>query len=107
MVSTKLSLAVATTALLQFASARQCTASLQDTTSGGTGGGIRHNQRIWVSFNDNPDDHLDEQTDAVTDVKHMNIYDGVQTLSSDALGGDVRLWATKEEGAVGANRGIG
>lgn len=105
MVSLKLSLAVASAALIQFAVARQCTGYVQDNFTGQFGGHGGHNYKLKVWFNDNPDEILDEQNSY--DDKHLDIYDGVQTLTSDALGGDLRLWVDREGVTPGLGRRIG
>ena len=94
MVSIKFSVAAATAALLHVASARKCTASVQDFVDGGIGGGAFTHYRIGVRFNGN-EDYLDSQdTDSKDD---LDIYDGKQTLTSDKLGGDVLIWADKAD----------
>lgn len=103
MVSLKLSLTVASAALVQFAAARRCTGYVQDDLTGQFGGSGGHNYKIQVWFNDNPDEILDEQNSY--DNKQLDIHDGVQTLKSDALGGDLLLWVDKE--APGETSGLG
>lgn len=108
MVSLKLSLSMAAAGLLHLASARQCTARMSDVTNTPMGGSAQGSQKLQVWFNDNPDEVLDEQKSGPSEMKHLNIYDGAQTLVSDELGGDVRLWATKEDKpSEGLTRGIG
>lgn len=99
MLSLKTSLVVAAAGLLQIAAARQCMATMTDEVNAPIGGSAQHHQKLQVWFNDNPDDILDEQESGPSpgQMKHLDMYDGVQTLTSDALGGDVRLWATREE----------
>lgn len=93
MVSLKLSMAAATAALLQVAAARKCSASVADYVGGGGGGGGFHEYKVYASFADDKDNKLDSQDSDNT--KALVIYDGVQTLKSDKLGGDILLTASR------------
>lgn len=110
MVSLKTSLTVAALGLVNLASARQCTARITDSVNAPIGGASIHHHKIEVWFNDNPDEILDSQESGLSpgQMKHLDIYDGVQTLTSDALGGDVCLWVTRSETRTsGLTRHIG
>lgn len=110
MVSLKTSLVVAAAGLLQIITARQCTARMSGQTNSPIGSSAQHQEKLQVWFNDNPDEILDEQESGPPpgQMKHVDIYDGVQTLTSEALAGDVRLWATREESpSKGLTRHIG
>ena len=98
MVSIKLSLAAATAAFLQVASARKCTASVQDFLDNGMGLGGGHHYRVAVWFN-GAEDSLDIQDNYKGDSK-LYPYEGVQTLKSDELGGDVLIWADKSSASA-------
>lgn len=100
MVSITISLAAASMVLLQVASARDCTARMIHSVSGGFGGPGFAEHRISVWFDDDPDNVLDSQDN--TSDPHMDMYDGKQTLKSDQLGGDVVLWAYRADSATGA-----
>lgn len=105
MVSIKLSLTIASMAFLQLASARKCTGSVKRWSEGGFGGpGFTHSSlSVWI--NDDPDNILDEQN--TRDDDELDIYDGVQTLTSDDLpNGDLRLWAERKEEGEGSSFGM-
>lgn len=92
MVSTKLALAMGAAALLQLASARDCTAQMVIDT-----GAMPTYHGVEARFSDN-NELLDYQETGNTD--GLDIFDGWQTLKSDKLGGDVRLKAEGELGSI-------
>ena len=94
MVSTKLALAIGAAAtLFHVASARDCKAKMVH----GSKSAIQDYDGIEVRFADN-DELLDSQDS--DDTEGLDIFDGWQTLTSDKLGGDVRLSADGEVGLI-------
>ena len=102
MVSIKLSVLAATAALLQLGAARECVAQSAEMIEGGSPGAAHVRYTVSVKFKGekkllDSQDSFDKEYDA------LNIYDGVQTLKSDKLGGDV-LITTQSNGDMGSSR---
>ena len=102
MVSIKLSVLAATAALLHLGAARKCVAQSSESIDGVGSGQAHVHFQVSVKF-EGEKEVLDSQDNFDKEDNALNIYDGVQTLKSDKLGGDV-LITTQSNDEMGSSR---